>query len=174
MYKDDSEAANAPVVERHFMDHVHRHFLNLPGKGPRGPNGLMRSVYGLIGEHVSQDLMSLCDGNNDIFHRLILDKLMVPFNERIFTKFQEKCNRLIGREATLQAPGMSGRTLEVLVTILECIAAEVCFAVSVTLVYNLGTTRDRMIAAPFACFACVFPVMFLSKEARFIFVLVAG
>ncbi|KAF2682479.1 hypothetical protein K458DRAFT_405739 [Lentithecium fluviatile CBS 122367] len=172
--EEDSKAVNAPVVEPYFMDNVHRWFMEKSGRGIRAPNGTMRSTYGSFGDPVSQEYMALCDWNKDFFHTLILNKLMIPFNEHIFTPIQTSYNSLLGRNLDHHTPGMSGRTLDVLVTTSECALAVCCFAASVTLLYNLETTKTRMVAAPFASFACVAPVVFLSKDAKIIYTLMAG
>jgi hypothetical protein len=118
--------------------------------------------------------MAIYDCGNGFFHRLILDKLIVPFNERIFTPVQKRYNKLLGRNTDLSKPGMSSRTLDILVTTLECVVAVGCFALAVTLLYNLKTTKTRMIAAPFASFACVVPIIFLGKDLKAISMLMAG
>jgi hypothetical protein len=133
---------------------------------------MLRSVYGSTGDDVSQELMSLCNNdNNDFFRRLMYDKLIVPLNKHVFSKIEKKFRQALGRDVDHQVNGMSGSTLDVIVTLLECIAAQVFVAAAVALVYNLRTTKSRMIVAPFAAFACVFPVFFLSKDARFFYTL---
>jgi len=148
--------------------------LEKPGRGPRAPNGVLRSEYGSVGDPVDKKYYSLRDLNDDFFRRLILDRLMTPFNHFIWIPLQELLNPLWGRDQVPQPQALSQGTLDALVTTLECVVAIICFAVCVTLLYNLASTKSRLIAAPFVSFLCVVPTIFLSKEARLFSTLMAG
>lgn len=171
--EDDSRAANAPVVDPIFMDHF-RIWLEKPGRGPRAPNGIPRSEYGSRGDPVEKQYFSLRDLSNDPFRRLILDRLMTPFNHFIWVPLQGFFNSLLGRDQVPQPQALGQGTLDALVTTLECVVATICFAACVTLLYNLESTKSRLVAAPFASFICVVPTIFLSKEAKSFYTLMAA
>jgi hypothetical protein len=172
--KEDSEAADAPVVDAHFM-YYFRYLLEQPGKGLRAPNGMLRSVYGSMRDSTPRWVRALRHYNEDsFFHRLILDKLMQPFNHKIVVPFQKRYNRVLGRRDESGSQALSQRTLNVLVMILECVVATGFFAGPVAMLYKLQSTESRLIAAPFASFVCLLPAIFLSKDAKTISTLLAA
>jgi hypothetical protein len=172
--KEDSEAADAPVVDPHFM-YYFRYLLEKPGKGLRAPNGMLRSMYGAMSTPTPRWVRALRHYNDaSFFHRLILDKLMKPFNHKIFVPFQKSYNEILGRREESGSQALSQRTLDVLVMILECVVATGFFAGPVAMLYKLNSTNSRLIAAPFASFVCLLPAIFLSKDAKTISTLLAA
>lgn len=156
------------------MDKFYRWHLEQDGMGHRGPNGELRSMYGSTGDDVPRTFMTPRGCDEGFFQRLILDKLTVPFNHKVVRPFQKYYNKLLGRNTELTAQGLSGARLNIVVYALECIVAVGIFEASIILVYNLPSTKSRLVAAPFASLACAIPVIFLSPQAKGAFHLIAG
>jgi hypothetical protein len=172
--EEDSKAANAPVVDPHFMKHF-RYILGRPGKGSRAPNSMLSSTYGSVGDPVPRSVRSLKHCNDgDFFRRLILDKLMTPFNHKIFIPLQRFYNKRLGRRANLQPQALNQKTLDVLAMVFECVVAIGCFAGPVAMLYKLSSTNVRLVAGTFASFICLLPAIFLSKDAMKISMLLAA
>lgn len=161
------------MVDQYFMDSVFRYYMEQPGKGLRAPNGELRSLYGSTGHSVSPTLMASRGCDSDFIRDIITQNLMAPFHQRVFVPCQTYYRRILGRNAAQQSQGVSGATLDILVNTVECLIAVGCVAGAVILLYNLSSTKDRLIAATFLSFAFPFPVVFFSQEAMQTFSLTA-
>ncbi|KAF2869492.1 hypothetical protein BDV95DRAFT_102237 [Massariosphaeria phaeospora] len=168
----DSQAANAPGVDPFFLN-VFRDHLNADPTKALAPNGEPRSMYGSHGDPVSDNFASLRDCPDDIFRRLILDRLLHPFNQHIVVRCLRYYNKLLSR--SVQEPrGLAGQTLDNMVHALECLVAALSLSGSVILLYNISSMRDRLIAATFLSLAFLYPITFLSREATRVFALTAA
>jgi hypothetical protein len=172
--EQDSRAAQAPVVHPFFMNTVFRHYLDQQTTSLFAPNGELKAFYGSQGDPVSQNLCAVRGCEDDFFRRLILNNLLVPINEHIYKPCEKLYYALFSRVQEEEARGLGGRTLEIIVSALECVVSVSCIAGSVTLLYNLPSMKDRIIATTFLSLVFPYAIVFLSKEARSMFPLTAG
>ncbi|KAF2797880.1 hypothetical protein K505DRAFT_333921 [Melanomma pulvis-pyrius CBS 109.77] len=174
IYEEDTRAAQAPVVSQFYMDRVFRHHTAGEGKGLLAPNGELLSLYGTQGEPVPMGLAPTRGYETDLLRHIILETLLIPFHSYIYIPCWKIWSKILNRDPGPEPEALSGRTLEIVVTAVECMISVLFLAGPVVLLYNLPHMRDRVIAGSF--FSLTFPLIlvFLSKEARGIFILNAA
>ncbi|KAF2634346.1 hypothetical protein P280DRAFT_278292 [Massarina eburnea CBS 473.64] len=172
--EDDSKAACAPVVDQYFMEHTVRFYTNKPEKGLRGPNAELRASYGSVGDPVPISISAVRGCESDPVRRLILDKLTEPFYWKVYAPIRDWCKTAMGDETKSPKPKLEGGILQAIGIAVEFSVAAGCFAGSMTLLYNLKSTKARLITAPFMSLVCALPVVFMSRDARQWVMLMAG
>jgi len=170
-YIEDSVMAQAPTGPRQAMDNNFRFHLRV---GDRAPSGRLASFYGSFGSPVPQGLATMRGLPENPLRNLILDHIIQPFFERVCWPLQTAYNRKRGQDSGELNQAISPYLINAIVSLLECMLAAVFLGSPVIIVYNISTTKTRMIVA--SILACVFPlpVHFLSKEAMPIFTLSAA
>jgi hypothetical protein len=157
-----------------MMDSVFRHWVHEHENGIRAPNGELKSLYGSLGEPVSPSFTTLRGSENNFFRSVIVDKIMEPVDQRAFMPCRRLYNRMLGRQMPSDDHALGGRELGIIVSALEITLAVTCMAGSVVLLYNLTSTKDRLIVASLSSLVFPYSVVFLSKEATRLFTLIAG
>ena len=162
--------AQAPVGSRQAMDNNFRYHL----RGHRAPSGRLASFYGSFGSPVPLDLATIRGLPENPLRNLIVEYIIQSFFERVYCPLQSCYNKWRGRESGELCRRISPHLINAIVSMLECMLAAMFLGSPIIIIYNIRTTKARMIVA--SILACVFPspVHFLSKEAMPIFTLSAA
>ncbi|CAI6272929.1 unnamed protein product [Periconia digitata] len=167
--EQDTKAARARPVHKFIMDHMFRWFSDVDS---RAPNAEQWESFGEAGGPVPRSYFALRAPENNGLHRLILRFLAAA--EECCNNLQYRHNKSSGNNAKKQRKRLTGRTLELITNILECMIAAGCFAGAVIALYYIRSTRIKLIVVPFMSLVCAVPVSFLTKQSQGLFTLMAG
>lgn len=169
MNEDDTKAAQAHDIDQFIMDNSLRWHMN-QHPGSRAPNAELCESFGKVGKRVPPEYFALLGPESNFLRDFFLNKLGNPISWSM-DAIQEK---LLRRQRSSDRRELNGKVLENATKIIECMAAGTFFAGSFVLLYNLRTTKEKFIAAPFLSVGCTIPASFLTIQARGVFMLMAG
>jgi len=172
--KEDSDAANAPGVTPFWMDRGIRYFLSVLGKGVKAPNAELSAKYGSIGDPVPSTLLTLRGSDNNPIRDLILKYLLDPFDQVLEVSWR-LWNKILGRNLPPRERGMKGRTVNLVVNIIECLIAVGCLATTIYIVTLYHSIRARLLVGTVFSLIIIVPaVAFLSQAASRTLALACG
>lgn len=154
------------------MDNTFRHYL---GSHEKAPNAEKCEIFGEYGESAPYSYFAMDGPEDNPLRNFILKKMLIPLDQTI-NKLRERAQGHPRDDVEQQDEWRTVHDagLEMCAKIFECLIVTGIFAGSVILIYNLHSTRSKLIVAPFMSFICAVPGLFLSKRAQGLLMLMAG
>lgn len=144
-FEQDMNVIAAPPAERAWMDYF-RQRLQEPSEGFQAPNGEAISMYGNVGDRIPSNLMAPRGYDHTFLRDLIIDRLMRPFNNRIYRPCRSFFLKRLGRIPDQDEERIKGETIDMLAKILECFVANISSSVAIVVLYNIQPMKFRLLA----------------------------
>jgi hypothetical protein len=172
-YEQDRKMAAATAVEPYFMNYFRE---QLQGQGEqRAPNGESVSIYGMVGDEVSDDFTSMRDVHLELFSRFIVHRCMNPINNHLIQPCRSFWYRIFyGGRSTPRREILDQQIVQHFAKILEVMLATLSLAAAIVTLYSINTMKYRLVGMTLFGLLFSLEVVFLGQGSIGIFALNAG